>query len=232
MRAAITIVSRILAAAAALAPAGCAVQRGRDFGHWAGMAEPVRLVRVYNVDESRLLTTNAVLLLLPAVNDMPQPYRADFQHALLKQLQYYTPARVVDAEPRGSLAEYLKQENIAPTAGQFDFQECGRIGQLLGATHVICCRVKDYRLNPHQLLQLYMAIIESTSGRVIAELDGTFDAAEQQTVLALDDYLQARRSREYDKTNLEIILRSPSEYASFVNAQCCRALAMRIWPPR
>ncbi|HBA84113.1 MAG TPA: hypothetical protein DCZ95_08475 [Verrucomicrobia bacterium] len=209
---------------------GCVVKRGIDFGHWAASAEKIPLIRKYNVETSRLPGASARVALLPPINHMPEPTRTQFRDILLTDLRNHVPVQIFEVDEQGPLAEYVREDNLAPTVGVFDFQEAGRLGRLLGASHVLCVRVRDFRLHPPQVLALYLAMVETSSGQVIAEFDASYDASEQQVVMAMDDYLQSRRARGYDKTNLEIMMRSPMEFHSFVCTQCSRALAETLWP--
>jgi hypothetical protein len=209
---------------------GCVVKRGIDFGHWAASAEKIPLIRQHNVDTTKLPGLDAKFALLPPINHMPEPTRAQFKDILLKVLRNHAPVQIFEVDEQGPLSEYVREDNLAPAAGMFDFKEAARLGRLLGASHVLCVRVRDFRLHPPQLLALYWAVVEAASGQVVVEFDASYDASEQQVVMAMDDYLQSRRARGYDKTNLEIMMRSPMEFHSFVCTQCSRTMAQTLWP--
>ncbi|MFH0879483.1 MAG: hypothetical protein V2A34_07190 [Lentisphaerota bacterium] len=207
---------------------GCVVKRGVDFGHWAGKPQNIPLVRVYDVDESKSITPDASILLLPPVNDMPDTNKEQFQSVLYKQLRNYFPPNIAQVDTTGPLSEYVRQDNLMPTLGLFDFAEAARIGQLLGVSNVLCVWVRDFRLHPHQLLALSMAMVDSASGKAIGRLDASFDASEQQVILAVADYLESRTSRPYDKVQLELMLRSPYEYSMFACDAACRKFAEHL----
>ena len=73
-------------------------------------------------------------------------------------------------------------------------------------------------------------MVDSASGAAIGEMEATFDAKEQQVVVALRNNLQSRRAREFDDSSLDVMLRSPSEFQNFVATVCCRELAQALWP--
>lgn len=222
---------RIGLVGALLLLAGCVPQRGVDFGHWAATAERISLIRVLALNEQNLPTRDDLLLVLPPINHMPEPSKHQFQTILADALRVYCPVRILEVDVKGPLAEYVTEANLAPTVGIFDFQEAARIGRLLGATQVLCTRVDSYRLHPPQKLSIYFGIIQANSGAVVAELEGSFDAKEQQVVMAIGDYLQSRRSKEYDRTSLDSLLRSPTEFATFACNLCSREMAGLLWPP-
>ena len=209
--------------------AGCVIKRGVDFGHWAASAEVVPLVRVFNTDLDAAPKENATVLVLPTISEVPEPAKSAFYATFVNEFRYYFPYHLLEIDPDGQLSEYVQAENLMPTAGIFDFQEVARLGSLLGTPYVLCSRVRDARLHPPQVLAVYMALIESGSGQIIIEVDGTFDASEQQTVIAIDDYLQRRKARVYDRTSLDILLRSPKDFAAFACSECCRAMADNIF---
>ena len=207
---------------------GCVVKRGIDFGHWAGKPQTIPLVRIYDVNESNMISSADSILLLPAVTDMPDANKAEFQSVMYKQMRNYFPPNIAEVDPVGPLAEFVRQDNLMPTLGLFDFGEAARIGQLLGVTHVLCVWVRDYRLHPHQLRALTMAIVNSDTAEPVGRLDATFDASEQQVVQAVADYLESRTAREYDKVQLDIVLRSPYEYSMFVCDTTFRKFAEKV----
>ena len=219
-----------LAGLLAVLATGCVVKRGITFGHWAGTGEKISLIRVYNLDSSLLPPRDAKIVVLPPLSQLPDIPRQEFKQILLKSLRNQVPVPIFEVDPEGPLSDYVREDNLAPTMGVFDFQEAARLGRLLGASHVLCTRVQNFRLHPPQVLAVYVGLVEATSGKVVMEMEGSYDASEQQVVMAMDDYLQSRRARGYDKTNLEIMMRSPIEFQTFVCTQCSKALAETLWP--
>ena len=125
---------------------------------------------------------------------------------------------------------YLTEDNLMPDGNQFDTSEAGRIGTLLGATHVLCVSIRDWQQYPPQVLSLSVTMVDCASLQPILEMDATFDASEQQVVMALADHLQRREARKYSSHGLDILLHSPSKYATFVASQCNRELFRQLWP--
>lgn len=214
----------------ALGLTGCVAQRGVDFGHWAGSPEMIPLTRPYNIKKSVKPAPADLIALLPPLGVMQEKNNNEFQQRILQEAQKYFPARVIDIDPRGPLSEYLNAENLAPTTGIFDFQEVARVGRLMSSKYVLATWVREVRSHPQQLITLYFAMVDSASGAAIGEMEATFDAKEQQVVVALRNNLQSRRAREFDDSSLDVMLRSPSEFQGFVATVCCRELAQALWP--
>lgn len=214
-----------LAGCAVLA-SGCVAKRGVDFGHWARTGERINLIRVFKSVDIKPFSGEETILVLPAIgSDMQPEARERLRRTLQDELRYYFSARIVGLDSKGPLGEYL-QESDLKLAGDFsDMQEMGRIGTLVGASHVLYVQVRGYRPYPPQLLNLCLTLVETSTLKPAVELNASFDAGEQQVVLALGDYLQSRRARHYDTQNLDIMLNSPGEYSDFVSSACGRALA-------
>jgi hypothetical protein len=208
---------------------GCAVYRGVDFGHWAGRAEDRALTQVYDVKPIRLPQSGESILVLPPMGKMDETYRSVLHTRVFVEAQQNIPARVNMLQIDRRLAEYVNEKNMVPVAGQFDFQEVGRVGRLLGASHVICIWVNKAIFNAPQNLDLYFAVVESEEGTVVAQMSAQFDASEQKVVIALNDYLQAYRAREFDRPNLDFIQRSPNEYIAFVANRSMNVLESALW---
>lgn len=206
---------------------GCIAQRGVDFGTFAGRGEDIPIIRVYNTQPGSAPLPGETVLLLPPLGDVSS-FQASLQLDFQEELQKYLNSRVVNISPVGKLAEYVTEENLAPEKGFFDFGEIKRLGELMQTEYVFCTWVQKLRPYPPQVLSLYIAILDVRKGVLIAELDATFNAAEQKVVISLQDFLQRRRARQFDRNNLQTMLQSPSEFHLFAAAECCRALAMEM----
>jgi len=114
--------------------------------------------------------------------------------------------------------------------GTLNTSEAGRVGQLLGVSHVLCAYVREHRLHPPQLVVLDMTLVDSLSYKPVLKMTAQYDASEQNVLLALDKYLRNRSARHYTQSSLDIILRSPAEYAAFVSAECMRTFSQKVWP--
>jgi hypothetical protein len=210
---------------------GCIAQRGVDFGSFAGRAEDIPVIRVYNVNPGSYPPAGETILLLPPLGDLPGDFNIKLQLDFQEELQKYFNARVVSISPTGRLNAYVTEENLAPEKGFFDFGEIKRLGELMQTEYVFCVWVQELRPYPPQVLSLYAAILDTQEGSLVAELDATFNAAEQKVVVSLQDFLQRRRARQFDRNSLNMMLQSPSEFHLFVAAECSRALAMEMIPP-
>lgn len=217
--------SQIIAACLLLTCSGCMVLRGVDFGHWARYGEQIEMIRVFNAGSAGRFTGNDKILLLPPTGKMPGKNLDDFQKNLRQELQNSLRAMIVTVSRDGRLAEYVHESNLIVEGDMLNLREVGRIGRALGVSHVVCVHVREFRPYTPQVLALYLALVESESCNAVVEMSAVFDASEQEVVLALGEYLQARRARKYDIQNLDVMLRSPSEYGAFVSAQCSKALA-------
>jgi len=196
---------------------------GKQFGSWAGTGERINTIKVFSAPDTNDVWKKVIIL--PPVGKMPQPNLAQLQKNMQQEMQNYFSEPVFTLNEDGGRAKDLNEDNITLTADQFDCQEVGRIGRLYGGSHVMCVLVRQFRAYPPQILNLHIALVETTSNRAVAELTANFDASQQVVVLAADEYLQSRLARNYDLQSLDMLLGSPSEYCTFVSAQCCRALA-------
>ena len=207
----------------------CVLQRGRNFGHWAQSGEKIDLIRYSIPAPEPKMPDNITIAILPAISDMPQPYLNTLNNNLLQQSRVYVPANILEVDPDGKLKAYMTKDNLMPIAGVFNSQEVGRLGRILGASHVLCCHVQNYRLDPPQILSLHFILVDTGSFKTVTEMTADFDASEQVTAITLDRYLRSRSNRPYNITNLDIILRSPSQYSAFVAAECMFSFAERLW---
>ena len=203
--------------------------RGIDFGHWTGRGERQILTHVYNLQQTIAPSNGQFVLILAPMGVMQEEYRALLHANIIKEARQNTPGQVIKLEMNENISEYVSEKNLLSMPGLFDFQEVGRVGRLFGASHVICVWVNKARFTAPQDLDLYFAVVESSQGRVVAEMNGQFDASGQTVSLALNDYLQSCRSREFDRPNLELIEKSPAEYQAFVAHECMKALMALLW---
>ena len=150
------------------AGSGCVAKRGFTFGHWAGTGEKISLTRVYNLNTALLPPRDAKVVVLPPLSQLPDISQQEFKGILTKSLRNHVPVPIFEVDPLGPLSDYVREDNLAPTMGLFDFQEAARLGRLLGASHVLCVRVQNFRLHPPQVLAMYLGLVEASSGKVVA----------------------------------------------------------------
>ncbi len=210
--------------------AGCVLQRGVDFGSPLGAPEDIRAIRLYNVNTNLFLTEQQAVLMLPPLGNVTPELRDALQQRLLEAAQNYFTARVVGVSPYGKLAAYINEKNLVPEKGFFNFGEISFLGQLMQGDYIICVWVQAVRQYPPQNVALYMAIVESATSEVVAQLDANMDASEQEVLVSLADYLQRRRARPFSRADLDVMLQSPSEYQAFVASECFRVLTYKFSP--
>lgn len=212
---------------------GCVLIRGKSFGHWAQSGEAVPMIRIHGDRLNQPLPENLPVAILPVLSDtMPKANLDTLNSALIQESKNYFYADIIDVDRRGKMAEYVTSANLAPIEGIFNTAEVGRIGRLVGAPYVLCSRALNFRLHPPQLLAIEFVLVETESFSPVLEMTAIFDADEQVTLIAADRHLRMRVSKPYNRTNLDILLRSPAQYATFVSAQCMRTLASAMWKKR
>lgn len=207
---------------------GCTVQRGVDFGHWARSTERVYPVRFSNPSGQERASEISIIGIVPVFGNMEQSYLDQLNNNIISEAGFYVNAQLAPVQRDGKFAQYITKENVMPIDGVFNAREIARLGLLMGVSHMLACKVVESRLHPPQMLSLHFVVVDCSSFQTIIEMNARFDAAEQTTLLALDQHLQGRSSRKYDKTNLDIILRSPLEFGRFVSSECMKALSQEI----
>lgn len=194
-----------------------------------GRAENIPLIRVYNVGDQGAPTSRDTILILPPLGHAGM-YQSKLLSSFQEEFQKYFNARVVSVSGEGRMGEYVNQQNLVPEDGFFDFEEIKRFGSIMQSEYVACIWVQEVRAYPPQVLSLYMTILDVNAGSLLIELDATFNASDQKVVVALQDYLQRRRARRFDRQNLDVMLQSPTEFHQFVAAECSRAMAQELSP--
>ncbi len=214
----------VLALLSALPLAGCVAKRGVDFGHWSRTPERIEPIRVMRTDRDAAFSVgDRLLVLTPVGKAAPPDARQGLLNNMIREIQHATPLHPFSLDSAVP-ARYWREDNIADAGGRFDLDEIVRLGALFNAPYALCVHVNAWRPYPPQVLALRMTLVDIAAGEPLAELNGSFHAEEQQVVVAMDDWLQARRARKYDAHNLDILLRSPAEYSAFVSARCVQRL--------
>jgi hypothetical protein len=209
---------------AILFSAGCLAQRGADFGHWSRTPERIELVRVFKTESDTPFAVGERMLVLPPVGQGLEEARRGLLNHILREIQYASAVHPFQIGDRVLPARYWREDNVADATGRFDLQEVVRIGRLFETRYVLCVHVRAWRPYAPQVLALHMTLVHVEAGERVAELNASFNAAEQQVVVAMDDWLQARRARKYDAQSLDIMLRSPAEFGAFATARCVQSL--------
>jgi len=208
-------------------------QRGLDFGHWAQSGEKLNIIRIRHIPGMKSMTSNDKMLVLPPLGITDTEQTKTLHTSICREMRNYMPATVFAAEINGDAADYIAADNMTMTDDTMNGPEAARLGRALGASYVLCSKVRQIRPYPPQILDIFMAVIDTKTGRPMVSLSAAFNASDQQIVIAVAQYLQRRRARKYNDNSLDIMLRSPTEYQAFVAAECSKALAqcLRTPPP-
>jgi hypothetical protein len=223
---------RLLALAPlALLAAGCLIpMRGVDYGSWHGVTEAVPPIRIYKPDEAaRPLSGGERMLLLPLFGEADDASLSALRAILADETRKYFPCAVQAVAADGPLAPYVSAQNLCLDAERFNTNEIARLGEHLQMTHVLVAGVRALRVHPPQNFEFHAAVIAVPTGQTLLELDAGFCASEQRVLRALGGYMDGRTALPYDRSSLDRILRSPSEYDRFVLAECSRVLAENLW---
>lgn len=224
-----------LAATIALLPlllTGCLLMRGRDFGSWAQSGEKIDLVHLIGPVTSKRMESSAKIAILPIFGDMPQPYLDQLNRHLFDEAKIYFRVNSIDVDRYGRFKDYIIKENLMPSDGVFNTSEIGRLGNILGTPYVLCARLISYRLYPPQELVMHFILVDTTTFSAWFEMKASYNASEQAVLILADRYLRARIGKPYNQTNLDILLRSPSQFSSFAAAHAMGSMAEAIWGRR
>jgi hypothetical protein len=214
---------------ATLMSTGCVVWRGADFGHWARTGDKIPLVRAFTVDQMPAWDgTEQFLVLPPQGKGIPPDLMKLLHQNLMAELRNYLPVNVHALADTPAADPLVEQGNLMTTGGTLDINEVSRLAALVKATHVVAVQVMEFRPYPPQKVALRLLVVDVALQQTLLNLDGTFDAAEQQVLLALSDHLQSRRARRFDIQSLEVMLQSPMEFSGFVCARCADAAAEEL----
>ena len=212
--------------------AGCVLVRGRDFGSWAQSGEKIDLVHLIGPITDKRMEPNARIAMIPIFGDMPQPYLDQLNRNLLNEAKIYFQVNTIDVDRYGRFESYIRKENLMPVDGVFNASEIGRLGRILGVPYVLCARLVSYRLHPPQELAMHFILVDTSTFSAWFEMKASYDASEQAVLILADRYLRSRVGKPYNQTNLDILLRSPSQYSSFVSAHAMGSMAEAIWGHR
>ena len=206
---------------------GCVAQRGVDFGHWALTAERRQLIRVKR-EPGALLSETSTITMLPALGSIPHETATRFQTQLCLNLQDHTPISLVMTTEDASESPLLKADNLLRSGGAPRLTEIAGAGKVFDTSHVLCISITDYSPYPPQKIYFTAWLVKVSDASLAATISGTFDASEQQTVMALAAYMQSRRARPFNETHLDIMLQSPAEYSDFVCAYAARHISSQM----
>jgi len=211
-----------------LMTAGCAVQRGIDFGHWAKTAERIKLVKVFVPENAKKMTGQEQILFVPVMGNVPEGMMATINNSFYQEARNYLPSRTFTVSEDSTVGEYLSRKNLVGTGDMINSAEIARLGTIFSATDVLVIFVREMRPYPPQVLSFQLVMINTESAEIRLKMDGTFNANEQQVVLALADHMQSRRARKFDSQSLDVMLQSPTEFSSFVASYASHVLAREL----
>ncbi len=207
---------------------GCVVQKGIDFGHWAKTAERIKLVKIFAPQNASKMSGQEQILFVPVLGTMPEELKPIINDNFYQEIRNYVPARTFTVSDDSANAEYLSKKNLIGTGDMINTTEIARLGSIFEATDVLVIFIRNLRPYPPQVLSFQLVMVNTASTEIRLKIDGTFDASEQQVVLALADHMQSRRARKFDAQNLDVMLQSPKEFSSFVASYTSHALAREL----
>lgn len=203
---------------------GCAARMGRDYGSvFFPTADYYRVQRVWPAGDHAPVAVDR-LLLLPPVGDVSPALSGLVTGHLHQELQQLIPGAVHIPEQRGAYADYTTKDNLVADDGKPIIEELVQMGRMAGASHVLLIRLFEFRPYPPQRIFMEWTLIDVQQQVARLLLIGGIDAAEQNVLVAADQFLRERRARPYNAENLDFLLRSPREYSSFAVAQAVNAL--------
>jgi hypothetical protein len=211
----------------ALLMQGCVAQHGVDFGHWALVAERRDLVRA-NVAPLAVLPQHATIAVLPTLGKMTEETATRLRTQLCVNLQDHAPLNLIITTADTTESPLLQADNLLEIGGSPRLSEIAGAARVFDASHVICISVTDYSPYPPQKVYFTAWLIKAADASLVATMAASLDASEQQTVMALADFLQSRRARPYDDTHLDIMLQSPAEFMDFVCAYSARHIVQDL----
>lgn len=218
--------SAILMITATVLNQGCVAQKGVDFGHWAMTAERRQLVRV-TVEQEAWLSSSSTIAILPLVGKMSGTNSERFRQQLGLNLQDQIPLNLITPSEEIADSPLLQEDNLI-RGGNPRISEIAGAGKIFEASHALCIWITEFNPYPPQKIYFQAWLIKTSDSSLCASITSSLDAAEQQTILAAAAYMQSRRARPYNETNLDILLQSPMEFSDFVCYYSSRHIALQM----
>ncbi len=207
--------------------AGCITTREVSFAAFVACGgKPV--LRVVPSATFRGFSGNESVLVVSIMPGRTGVERAPFKESVIQEVRGALDTPVLAVSVNDDVSEYVTPANLIAYGDVVDIAEASRLGQLLGASHVLCVLVRASRVYHPQLMSTSWVLVESATGRAMLHMDAMLDAGDQDTVREMGRYLRSRRARPDDMQSLELMLRSPREYGRFVASLCSRALAKSL----
>jgi len=170
-------------------------------------------------------------LLLPApVGNIAEESIKNLHSAIRQELQQILPGSIRTLRKDGSYARYATEANLFLENGKISVDEGVRLGSVAGVSHVLVARVLDYRPYHPQRLVMDWYLLDVDNERLILLVSGGMDAAEHKTRQLAKQFYKARKADSDTDAGLDVMLRSPREYARFTVAQAVNALRGRVKP--
>ena len=204
---------------------GCAhTQTSNSVEVETGLHSPVRM----HVYENFNLTDVRGLLLLPPLGlDDPE------QQSLFHEQLYRASLRrfsipIKEIPPNSAYAPYITEGNLLRSDGTLNLKEIAIIGNLMGATYVICPHVRSMRIYHPQCIDLRIVVINARTDTICAELSGVFDAQDRDVVEYFNQFCKANKKEPEEETDLSFRLKSPSTFQAFAADMSSTVLAKQL----
>jgi hypothetical protein len=152
--------------------------------------------------------------------------------AVRQELQQVLPGSIRKLAQEGRYSRYAAESNLLLEDGRICVDELTRIGRIAGVSHVLVVRILDYRPYHPQRLVMEWSLLDVDKQSPVLVLSGGVDAAEHQTGWAATQFFKARKAEPFTEAGLDVMLRSPREYARFAAAQAVDVLREVVKPGR
>lgn len=220
-----------LAVLAALALSGCIAQYGSEFGHWSSLQENVPLYRVDCPSPIPPPLNTQTVAILPALGSLPERERRALDSIILQTARQTLCAQTITVDPSGPMAGYVSSENLLTDAGGINLTEAALIGSVLESAYILTVHVQELEALPPQRIVMVLTLMDTAKARPVASIAVCLRAQDQRTQAELAEYLKVRIARKYDRSSLDIILRSPTEFQTFAMVRSLQTLNTALWQP-
>lgn len=210
---------------------GCIAQYGSDFGHWSSIQENVPLYRIDCPTSPIPPPQNTqTIAILPTLGAVPERERRALDSIILQTARQTLSAQTVAVDPAGPMGSYVAGENLLTDAGGINQTEAALIGAILESAYVLTVHVQELEALPPQRVVMVLTLTDTAKAQPIASVAVCLRAQDQRTQTELAEYLKVRIARKYDRSSLDIILRSPTEFQTFAMVRSLQTLNAALWP--
>ncbi|MBN2164478.1 MAG: hypothetical protein JXR25_04875 [Pontiellaceae bacterium] len=185
---------------------------------------PIRMHKYDNFDP----TIINGLLLLPPLGMEDETQRSRFHEQLSRAMLRRFSTPVKEIAPDSAYAPYITGGNLLLSDGTLNLKEIAIIGNLMGASYVICPHVRSIRIYHPQCIDLRIVVINARTDTVCAELSAVFDAQDRDVVEYFNEFCKANKKEPEEETDLSFRLKSPSTFQAFAADTSSTVLAEKL----